>query len=82
MSALLTRPGPGVARRVREGECRPWPEPGAGPTLDDVISRTWEVLGAGVPAACPACGGELAPRHSAAAGVVGGRCDGCGSTLG
>jgi hypothetical protein len=28
------------------------------------------------------CGSELLPRHSAGAGVVGGRCDGCGSSLG
>jgi hypothetical protein len=52
-----------------------------GPTLDDVISRAWEVLRADVPAACPACGGELEPRHSAGAGVVGGRCNSCGATL-
>jgi hypothetical protein len=55
-------------------------DPG-GPTLDDVISRAWEVLRADVPAACPACGGELLPRESAGAGVVGGRCSSCGATL-
>jgi hypothetical protein len=52
-----------------------------GPTLDDVISRAWEVLRADVPAACPACGGELVPRASAGAGVVGGRCESCGTSL-
>jgi tRNA(Ile2) C34 agmatinyltransferase TiaS len=66
---------------MREGECRPRPNGDDGPTLDDVITRAWEVLRADVPAACPACGGELLPRHSAGAGVVGGRCDGCGTTL-
>jgi hypothetical protein len=86
MSALLTR-GPTV-RRMREGDCPPQPDESGhpfddltGPTLDDVISRAWEVLRADVPAACPACGGELVPRASAGAGVVGGRCESCGTTL-
>jgi hypothetical protein len=52
-----------------------------GPTLDDVISRAWEVLRADVPAACPACGAELVPRASAGAGIVGGRCESCGTSL-
>ena len=79
MSALLTRPP--TVRRMREDECRPRPTADDGPTLDDVISRAWEVLRADVPAACPACGGELLPRESAGAGIVGGRCDSCGATL-
>jgi hypothetical protein len=92
MSALLTR-NP-AARLVREAAGPPVDEPArlgdptgpgrddpTGPTLDDVISRAWEVLRADVPAACPACGGEMLPRHSAGGGVVGGRCDGCGTTL-
>ena len=86
MSALLTR-GPTV-RRMREGDCpsragepdQPF-EGLTGPTLDDVISRAWEVLRADVPASCPVCGGELLPRESAAGGIVGGRCDSCGATL-
>jgi hypothetical protein len=79
MSALLTRsPTP---RRTREGDCRSRLGPEPGPTLDDVVSRAWEVLRAGVPAACPACGGELVPRPSAGAGVVGGRCGSCHTTL-
>jgi hypothetical protein len=94
MSALLTR-SPG-ARRAGGSDWRPRAdETGsthddlaaptldgiAGPTLDDVISRAWEVLRADVPAACPACGGELLPRASAGAGVVGGRCESCGTAL-
>ncbi|MEN3313460.1 MAG: hypothetical protein V7645_2789 [Actinomycetota bacterium] len=79
MSALLTRsPAP---RRTREGDCRPRPEPESGPTLDDVVSRAWEILRAGLPATCPACGDEFAPRPSAGAGIVGGRCQSCGTTL-
>jgi hypothetical protein len=74
MSALLTRsPGAG-----RAGDGVPDADR---PTLADVISRAWEVLRADVPAACPVCGGELIPRHSAGAGVVGGRCESCGTTL-
>jgi hypothetical protein len=78
MSALLTPPP--TVRRMREGE---WREPAGddGPTLDDVITRAWEVLRADLPAACPVCGGELVPRLSAGAGVVGGRCASCGTSL-
>ena len=53
-----------------------------GPTLDDLVAGAWEGLLAGAPADCLVCGTPLAPRHSAGAGIVGGRCDGCGSTLG
>jgi len=80
MSALLTTRRPTV-RRAREGDCRSRTELESGPTLDDVVSRTWEVLRAAVPVSCLVCGSELEPRHSAGAGVVGGRCDSCGSTL-
>jgi hypothetical protein len=83
MSALLTRP-PTVRRMhdgMREDEWREQPARDDGPTLDDVISRAWEVLRADVPAACPVCGGELIPRPSAGSGVVGGRCESCGTSL-
>ena len=53
-----------------------------GPTLDDLVAGAWEGLLAGGATACLACGSAMAPRHSAGAGVVGGRCGGCGSTLG
>jgi hypothetical protein len=79
MSALLTRPP--TVRRMREGECPQRQIGDSGPTLDDVITRAWEVLRADVPAACPVCGGELIPRPSAGSGVVGGRCDSCGTSL-
>jgi hypothetical protein len=52
-----------------------------GPTLDDLVAGVWEGLLAGAPADCPACGTVMTARHSAGAGVVGGRCGGCGSTL-
>ncbi len=50
MSALLTPP---TVRRMREGEWRPKPNGESGPSLDDVVSRAWEVLRADVPAALP-----------------------------
>ena len=50
-------------------------------TLDDLISGAWEGLTAAASPACPVCAGELAPRWSAGAGVVGGRCRDCGSEL-
>jgi hypothetical protein len=80
MTALLTR----SHEREHiddEDEWAPHPGPKDGPTLDDVVSRAWEVLRCELPAACPVCGGELIPRASAGAGVVGGRCQSCGSTL-
>ena len=46
----------------------------AAPTLDDLLTGTWGRLTAGVATACPVCAGELAPRWSAGAGIVGGRC--------
>jgi hypothetical protein len=86
MTALLTRGS--TVRRMREGDCPPRADETGptldgltAPTLDDVISRAWEVLRADVPAACPVCGGELVPRASAGAGIVGGRCESCGSSL-
>ena len=81
MTALLTPRRP-AARRARDGDCTHRPaRVDEGPTLDDVISRAWEVLRADVPAACPVCGGELIPRLSAGASVVGGRCESCGTSL-
>jgi len=52
-----------------------------GPTLDDLVAGAWEGLVAGAPAECLVCGSALAPRHSAGAGIVGGRCGGCGTTV-
>jgi hypothetical protein len=62
---------------THDDERRPRRRPGEGPTLDDVVSRAWEVLKVELPACCPVCGGELIPGESAA----GGRCQSCGSTL-
>jgi hypothetical protein len=54
------------------------PTPLAGPTLDDVVTHAWEGLGAGVPAACPVCHGEIEP---ALGGALRGHCTSCGTTL-
>ena len=52
------------------------------PTLDEAISARWSELLAGATTSCPVCGSEaMQPRHSAGAGVVGGRCGACDSTL-
>jgi hypothetical protein len=52
--------------------------PLAGPTLDDAMSRAWEGLVAGVPAACPVCQGEIEP---ALGGGLVGHCGTCQITL-
>jgi hypothetical protein len=53
-----------------------------GPTLDEAITALWNDLRGGDAVACPVCGTEaMQPRHSAGAGVVGGRCGACDSTL-
>ncbi len=53
----------------------------AGPTLEDVVGGAWSALAAGAPAACPVCGGTMAPRFGSGAAAVGGRCTSCGSEL-
>lgn len=65
----------------RDGVARLWQEEGGGPTLDDVLSSAWEGLTAASATTCPVCQGEMVPRWSAGAGVVGGRCRDCGSEL-
>jgi hypothetical protein len=52
--------------------------PLAGPTLDDVMSRVWEGLVTGLPAACPVCRGDVVPTVH---GALHGRCSSCGTTI-
>ena len=52
--------------------------PLAGPTLDDAVSRAWEGLIAGLPAACPVCHGEIEPVLG---GGTQGYCGHCHVTL-
>jgi tRNA(Ile2) C34 agmatinyltransferase TiaS len=51
------------------------------PTLDALLVEVWNDVTAGAHAECPVCAGRMQPRWSAGAGVVGGRCDDCGTTL-
>jgi hypothetical protein len=74
MAVLLIEP--------TEDDLQLWNDEHASPTLDDVLSTAWEGLSAAAPVtACPVCDGDLQPRWSAGAGVVGGRCRDCGSEL-
>ena len=52
-------PAEDVAREPRTQRAAGMPL--AGPTLDDVMSRVWEGLAMGLPAACPVCHGEVLP---------------------
>ena len=66
----------------RDADVQLWSEERGEATLDDVLSGAWEGLSAATSStACPVCHGELVPRWSAGAGVVGGRCRDCGSDL-
>jgi len=64
------------AAAVRSPPARP-----TAPSLDAVVSGAWDGLIAGGGVACPLCAAPMTPRWSAGAGVVGGRCGGCGTTL-
>lgn len=58
------------------------PGPVVTATLADLVADAWSGLAAGAGAVpCLACGAEMQPRWSAGSGVVGGRCDGCDTTL-
>jgi len=91
-SAPVAPPAPAPVEPAECAAPAPAPAPAAepatsasahrhGPTLDDLVAGAWEGLLAGAPAECLVCGTALTPRHSAGAGIVGGRCDGCGTTV-
>ena len=50
-------------------------------TLEDRIAATWGSLVITHAASCPLCSGELAPRYSAGARPVAGRCRSCDTEL-
>jgi hypothetical protein len=84
-SAPAVAPAPPAAAAVAVPAAEPTPTASAhrhGPTLDDLVAGAWEGLLAGAPADCLVCGAPMAPRHSAGAGIVGGRCDGCSASIG
>jgi hypothetical protein len=68
MSALM-------AERHELGEQEPL---FAAPTLDDVVSRSWESLVVGLPAACPVCHDEVEPTVG---GELQGSCRSCGTAI-
>jgi tRNA(Ile2) C34 agmatinyltransferase TiaS len=51
------------------------------PTLASLLEETWVSVTSGASVECPVCAGPMQPRWSAGAGVVGGRCEDCGTTL-
>jgi hypothetical protein len=55
---------------------------GGGPRLDDLVAGLWEGLAARRVVECPVCSAEMHPEYGAHARPIGGRCKGCGSTLG
>jgi len=60
----------------------PAPMPRAATTLADAVADAWSGLAAAAgPVPCLACGAEMRPRWSAGVGVVGGRCETCGTTV-
>jgi hypothetical protein len=73
---------PGERRRTEDPVPSLFDGLGGEPTLDDVLAGAWEGLTAHAVVQCPVCGDELAPEYGAQALPIGGRCKGCGSTLG
>ena len=51
------------------------------PTLAAAAEEAWEGIIAGFATECLVCEGTVRPQRSAGAGVVGGRCDRCGTEL-
>ena len=75
------RERPGQATLAWLGERRPT-EAGGGPTLDDLVVGTWNELTVHRAVSCLVCGATMTPRYGSGASPVGGRCEGCGTTLG
>ncbi len=71
---VLRRPQPQVATPIAS------PAP-AGPTLDDVVTGTWNALLRTHAATCLVCGADLTPRFSSGPHPVAGKCRTCGSHL-
>jgi hypothetical protein len=84
--AVRDRRGEGEECERRDGEPRhdapPAAEARGRRTLDELIVGVWEDLTAHHAAACPVCSEPMRPRYGSGPAPVGGRCTGCGSTLG
>lgn len=77
---------PSILGFDRDGEDRDAPPTtasnvGPQPTLDEVLTGTWEALLIGRAATCPMCEGPMEARYSAGHTPVGGRCTSCGTEL-
>ena len=72
---------PAILGFDREDEDRPASSVGREPTLDEVLTGTWEALLIGRAATCPMCEAPMEPRYSAGHTPVGGRCTSCGTEL-
>ncbi|MDQ3850608.1 MAG: hypothetical protein M3296_08365 [Actinomycetota bacterium] len=71
ITADLERPMPAAAPLDRAG----------GQTLQDVLCGVWEDLRSHRTAACPICGGAMAPRYGSGPTAAGGRCRDCATEL-
>ena len=89
MPATLVRPNfsmdfgrrPRYVADPRDDRLSGLPDDGGRFTLDAMLVGAWEDLRSGRSAACPVCGGALAPRFAAGPRPVAGTCDSCGSQL-
>ncbi|MGA9858076.1 MAG: hypothetical protein WBQ18_09445 [Solirubrobacteraceae bacterium] len=83
MSAVAARSRLVRGRERPRAACAPTSSAGVGgePTLDTLVSGVWEGLVAHRVAACPMCGGEMAPDYGVHALPVGGTCGSCGTRL-
>jgi hypothetical protein len=54
---------------------------GGEPTLDDLLIDVWEGLALHKSVECLVCGESMTPEYGAHALPIGGRCQGCGTTL-
>jgi hypothetical protein len=72
---------PSILGFDRDDEDRNAPSVGGEPTLDEVLTGTWEALLIGRAATCPMCEAPMEPRYAAGHTPVGGRCTSCGTEL-
>jgi len=72
---------PSILGFDRDDEDRDAASVGGEPTLDEVLTGTWEALLIGRAATCPICDGPMEARYSAGHTPVGGRCTSCGTEL-
>lgn len=73
--------GPDPGERSARPATGAVPAAGGAPTLDDLLTGTWESLTAGRAAACPICEAPLAPRYGAGHAPVAGACTRCGTEI-